>query len=171
MLMNNDIKAAIEALLFASGEQIGSLELSEALHISEVELRQIIEEMIGEYQQLNRGIQILIIDGGYSLATKPEFAPIVATLMKPQSRRFSPAAMETMAIIAYRQPITKAEIEQLRGVKSDRTIAGLLEKGIIQEAGKKNAPGKPVLFGTTHEFLKIFKLSSLQELPQFEDDG
>jgi segregation and condensation protein B len=171
MLMSDEIKAAIEGLLFVSGDQVGSRELSEALNISETELHQIIQEMMWEYEQPGRGIQILTVDGGYILATKPELTPIINSMIKPPSRHFSPAAMETMAIIAYRQPITKPEIEQLRGVRSDRIIANLLEKGIIKEAGKKAAPGKPALYSTTHEFLRLFNLSSLEELPDLEDHG
>jgi segregation and condensation protein B len=171
MLMSDEIKAAIEALLFVSGDQVGSRELSAALNISENELRQIIQEMIWEYEQPGRGMQILSVDGGYILATKPELTPIINRLIKPPSRHFSPAAMETMAIIAYRQPITKPELEQLRGVKSDRIITNLLEKGIIKEVGKKSAPGKPALYGTTHEFLRLFNLSSLEELPDIENNG
>ena len=169
MLMNDDIKAAIEALLFVSGDRVDSGDLAEILNISEADLQQVIGEMIDDYRQSSRGIQILNLDGGYILATKPEYAAVINRMIKPAARRFSPAALETMAIIAYRQPLTKAEIEHYRGVKCDRVIANLLEKGIIKEIGKKQIPGKPTLYGTTHEFLKLFALASLEELPDVEE--
>lgn len=168
MLMRDEIKAAIEALLFASGERISEEELTGILGIDRSNLREIMDELSAEYGTSQRGLQILMLDGGFIMATKPEYAQIVGKLLKPAGRRLSPAALETLAIIAYRQPLSKAEIEQIRGVKTDRVIAGLMDKGIIKEAGKKAAPGKPVLYGTTHEFLRIFGLSSLDELPELE---
>ncbi|PKM76754.1 MAG: SMC-Scp complex subunit ScpB [Firmicutes bacterium HGW-Firmicutes-15] len=165
MLMRDEIKAAIEALLFISGERVGREELMEVLSLAEEDLIQIMREMIVEYNQVHRGIQILTLDGGYIMGTKPEYTQVVSRLGKNPNRRLSPAALETLAIIAYRQPLSKAEIEQIRGVKTDRVIATLMEKGIIKEMGKKEAPGRPNLYGTTHEFLKLFALSSLDDLP------
>jgi segregation and condensation protein B len=171
MLMRDEIKAAIEALLFVSGERVGAEEFQDILSLTEPDLMQIIQEMMGDYHQAQRGIQILALDGGYVMGTKPEYAQLVSKMLKPASRRLSPAALETLAIIAYRQPLSKAEIEQIRGVKSDRVLTTLMEKGIIKEMGKKMGPGRPNLYGTTHEFLKLFALSSLQELPELEDGG
>ena len=169
MLMRDEIKAAIEALLFISGERVGREELMEVLNLAEADIIQIMREMIVEYNQVQRGIQILALDGGYIMGTKPEYTQVVSRIATPPSRRLSPAALETLAIIAYRQPLSKAEIEQIRGVKTDRVIATLMEKGIIKEMGKKEVPGKPNLYGTTHEFLKLFALSSLDDLPKLED--
>jgi len=169
MLMRDEIKASIEALLFVSSERISLEELMEILNLAEPDLKQIIQEMMMEYNQSQRGIQILTLDGGYIMGTKPEYAQVVSKMVKPVSRRLSPAALETLAIIAYRQPLSKAEIEQIRGVKTDRVITTLTEKGIIREVGKKAAPGKPALYGTTHEFLKLFALSSLDDLPIIQD--
>jgi len=169
MLMRDEIKASIEALLFVSSERISLEELMEILNLAEPDLKQIIKEMMMEYNQSQRGIQILTLDGGYIMGTKPEYAQVVSKMVKPASRRLSPAALETLAIIAYRQPLSKAEIEQIRGVKTDRVITTLMEKGIINEVGKKAAPGKPALYGTTHEFLKLFALSSLDDLPMIQD--
>lgn len=168
MLMRDEIKAAIEALLFASSEQISEEELTEIIGIDLSDLREIMQELIAEYCQPQRGIQILMLEGGFIMGTKPEYAQVVGRLLKPSGRRLSPAALETLAIIAYRQPLSKAEIEQIRGVKTDRVIATLMDKGIIKEMGKKAVPGKPILYGTTHEFLRIFGLSSLDELPDLE---
>jgi segregation and condensation protein B len=171
MLMRDEIKAAIEALLFVRGELTEGETLMEVLNLAEPDLIQIMQEMMGEYQLSPRGIQILAFDGGYVMATKPEYAEVVGKMLKPASRRLSPAALETLAIIAYRQPLSKADIEHIRGVKSDRVIATLIEKGIIKEVGNKTGAGKPTLYGTTHEFLKIFALASLEELPELEDKG
>jgi segregation and condensation protein B len=109
------------------------------------------------------------MDGGYIMGTKPEYSQVISKMGKVPTRRLSTAALETLAIIAYRQPLSKAEIEQIRGVKTDRVIATLIERGLIKEAGKKGVPGKPNLYCTTHEFLKLFSLSSLDDLPILED--
>ncbi len=170
MLMRAEIKASIEALLFASGERISEQELMEILQLGEADLKEIMREMAVDYNQAGRGIRILNLDGGYIMATKQEHASIVSQMIKPVSRRLSPAALETLAVIAYRQPVSKTEIERIRGVKTDRVISGLIEKGLIKEMGRKPVPGKPVLYGTTHEFLKVFSLSTLDELPRLENE-
>lgn len=169
MLMKDEIKAAIEAILFVSGEKISTAELMKFLDLGEEELRNLLHEMTGDYAQNNRGIQLIAMDDGVLLGTKPEYAPVLGKIFKPNSRRLSTAAMETLAIIAYKQPITRLEIEQIRGVKTERVLSNLLDKGIIKEAGRKAVPGKPVLYETTHEFLKIFGLASLTELPVIEE--
>ena len=169
MLMRDEIKAAIEALLFVSGERASKEELMAILNLAEADLQTIMQEMTVEYNKSSRGVQIINLDGGYIIGTKPEYGELVNSLLKPASRRLSPAALETLAIIAYRQPVSKAEIEQIRGVKSDRVISTLMEKGIIKEAGKMNAPGKATLYVTTHEFLKLFDLPSLGDLPSIDD--
>jgi len=169
MLMRDEIKAAIEALLFISGERVGRDKLVEVLDLSEADLNQIMREMIVDYNQTQRGIQILAIEDGYIMGSKPEYAHIIKRLIKTPSRRLSPAALETLAIIAYRQPLSRAEIEQVRGVKAERVIATLMERGIIKEVGRKAVPGKPALYGTTHEFLRLFSLSSLNDLPGLDE--
>ena len=166
MLMRTEIKAAIEALLFASGERVAAGDLMELLHLGKTDLEHIMQEMIADYQAPGRGIQVLKLDDGYIMATKTEYSMLVSQLIKPTSRRLSPAALETLAVIAYRQPVSKVEIEQIRGVKSDRVLASLMEKGLIKEAGRKPVPGRPLLYETTHEFLKVFSISSLEELPR-----
>ncbi|HPF20388.1 MAG TPA: SMC-Scp complex subunit ScpB [Syntrophomonas sp.] len=171
MLMREDIKAAIEALLFVSGERLETAELLEMLQIEEADLRSIMQELILEYHQSpSRGLQIISLEGGYIMATKPEFAGILSKLVKPARLRLSAAALETLAVIAYRQPVTRAEIEQIRGVKVERVLSNLLEKGIIREDGHKEAAGKPILYRTSYEFMKIFGLSSLEELPNPENE-
>lgn len=167
--MRDEIKASIEAILFVNGEKLQKEELMEFLNIGEIDLKEIMQELIEEYRDARRGIQVLAIDDGYIMCTKPEYSSVLNKLIKPVNRRLSAAAMEALTIIAYRQPITKAEIEQIRGVKTDRIINNLVEKGIIKEEGKKDGPGRATLYVTTHEFLKIFSLSSLNDLPNLEE--
>lgn len=166
MLMRTEIKAAIEALLFASGERVAEGDLMELLQLGKTDLEHIMQEMIEDYHDSGRGIQVLKLDDGYIMATKAEYSVMVSQLIKPVSRRLSPAALETLAVIAYQQPVGKAEIEQIRGVRSDRVLTNLMEKGLIKEVGRKPIPGRPLLYGTTHEFLKVFSLSHLDELPR-----
>lgn len=168
MLMRDDIKAAIEALLFASGERVGTAELLEILQISESDFKEIMQELILDYHQEKRGLQIIPLEDGYIMATKPDYADLLSKMVKPARLRLSQAALETLAIIAYQQPVTRAEIEQIRGVKVERILSNLLEKGIIKEDGHKAVLGKPLMYRTSYEFLKIFGLSSLEELPALE---
>lgn len=168
MLMRDDIKAGIEALLFVSGERLATDELLKILQIGEKEFKPIMQELMLEYHQSVRGLQIISLDGGYIMATKPEYTELVSKLVKPARFRLSSAALETLAVIAYQQPVTRAEIEQIRGVKVERVLSNLLEKGIIREEGHKEAAGKPILYCTSYEFLKLFGLSSLEELPQLD---
>ena len=165
MLMRDDIKAGIEALLFVSGERLGTAELLEILQIEEPDFKSIMQELMLDYHQSPRGLQIISLEGGYIMATKPEYTDLLNKMTKPTRLRLSAAALETLAIIAYQQPVTRAEIEQIRGVKVERVLSNLLEKGIIRVDGHKAVVGKPILYRTSYEFLKIFGLSSLEELP------
>lgn len=165
MLMRDDVKAGIEALLFAGGDRVGTAELLEILQIEENDFKEIMQELILEYHQEKRGLQIIPLEDGYIMGTKPEYTELLSKMVKPARLRLSPAALETLAIIAYQQPVTRAEIEQIRGVKVERILSNLLEKGIIKEDGRKAVLGKPMMYRTSYEFLKIFGLSSLEELP------
>lgn len=168
MLMGEEIKAAVEALLFIRGEIVTADELVEILDIPLLDLKLIMQELILEYNQHNRGIQIVPVDQGYLMCTRPEYADILSRSKKVVHRRLSQAALETLAVIAYQQPITRAEIERVRGVKVDKVINNLLEKGLIEERGYKEAVGKPVIYGTSPEFLRVFGLTSLKDLPNIE---
>lgn len=134
-----------------------------------IDLKSVLDELILEYNEKQRGIQIVRIDNSYLMCTHPRCADIINRLEKPVRRRLSQAALETLAIIAYRQPVTKAEIENIRGVKSEKIVTNLLERGLIEEAGHKAVLGKPVLYKTSPEFLKVFGLGSLKELPVLEE--
>ncbi len=171
MLMRDEVKAAVEAVLFIRGERVGMDELVELLDVPLLDLKDILQELIHEYNEKQRGIQIMAVAGGYLMCTHPDFTELIARMEKPVRRRLSGAALETLAIIAYRQPVTRAEIEHLRGVKSDRIITSLLERGLIEEAGHKEVPGRPVLFVTGPEFLRVFGLTSLKELPRLEEES
>lgn len=168
MLMRDEIKAAIEAVLFMRGERVGADELVEILDVGLLELRDIMRELIGDYFQPGRGLQIIPVDDGYLMCTKSEYSEILARSVRPVKRRLSQAALETLALIAYQQPVTRAEIEKIRGVKVDRVIANLLERDLIEEVGVKDVVGKPILYGTTQEFLRLYGLTSLKDLPQLE---
>lgn len=171
MMMRDQIKAAIEAVLFVRAEKVGIGELAEILKISSDEIKLILDELILEYNEdIRRGIQIIAVDDEVFMCTKKEYADILARMSRTVKKKLSPAAMETLAIIAYKQPVTRAEIEKIRGVKVDKVIASLIEKGLIAEAGHKDVAGRPVLYATTDEFLKIFGLSSLDELPELEEE-
>ena len=161
----NKAKQIIEAILFCAGRSVEMKELITSLELGKEEILAIIEEMTLEFKE--RGIQIIQIEDSYQLATKEEFYeyiyPIVDKRNKPN---LSQAALETLAIIAYHPKITRAQIEMIRGVNSDGTIYRLLEHNLIQEAGKMDAPGRPTMYETTEEFLKMFGYTSLKDLPE-----
>lgn len=170
MLMREEIKAAAEAILFVRGERVSIDELVEILDVPLLDLKGIMQELILEYNEKKRGIQIVSEDYSFMMCTRKEYSDFLARMDKTIQRRLSPAAMETLALIAYQQPITRSEIESVRGVKSDRIVSNLLEKGLICEAGHKAVIGKPVLYATTQEFLRVFGLAGLGDLPRLEED-
>ena len=161
------IKSIIEAILFSAGRVVESKELMAILELSNEDLDLIMQNMKAEFEELGRGIEIIKVNNGYQLATKKEYYdyiyPIFDNRAKPS---LSQAAMETLSIIAYNPKITRAEIEQIRGVNSDGTIYKLLEYNLIEEVGRLDAPGRPTIYSTTNEFLKMFGISSLDELPE-----
>ncbi|NLW56954.1 MAG: SMC-Scp complex subunit ScpB [Firmicutes bacterium] len=162
--------AVIEALIFASSEPVKSKEMATILELTEETVKELIRGLQQEYQENGRGIQIIEVAEGYQFLTNPECAPYVEKLKKvPRQPSLSQAALETLAIIAYKQPITRAEIEMLRGVRVDSSLSTLLERGLIQEAGRKDGPGRPILYVTTTDFLKYFGLNTLDDLPMVDD--
>jgi segregation and condensation protein B len=161
------IKGIIEGILFAAGEAITVKEVSEILDLELRETKKIIKEMIKEYEDEGRGIYIVEFNDKIQFATKPEYGQYIKRLIKSESRQnLSQAALETLAIIAYKQPITKVDIDEIRGVRSDRAIATLLERGLIKEAGRLEATGRPILYCTTDDFLKYFGFKNINELPE-----
>ncbi|MDC3415420.1 SMC-Scp complex subunit ScpB [Aquibacillus salsiterrae] len=167
-----ELKAVAEGLLFASGDEgITKKQLERLLEVDLKTVEHIINELKYDYDHAERGITIMQSNDTLHLTTKPEHTSYYQKLMEsPQSSRLSQAALETLAIIAYQQPITRAEIEDIRGVKSDRPVQTLLNRLLIEEVGRKEGIGRPILFGTTKDFLTYFGLKSIEELPPLPTD-
>ncbi|MFJ7725497.1 SMC-Scp complex subunit ScpB [Neobacillus sp. NPDC097160] len=161
----------LESLLFAAGDEGLSLkQIAEVLEVEELKASEIIEDLLQEYEQANRGIMIVQLAGTFQLATKKENAAYLKKLVdSPHTSALSQAALETLAIIAYKQPITRAEIEEIRGVKTERPLHTLVSKVLIREVGRAEGTGRAYLYGTTKEFLDYFGLQSLKELPQLPE--
>jgi segregation and condensation protein B len=165
-----ETKAIIECILFVASEPVPLKTLCEISGIEKEDALQVIDELKQEFESRNRGIRIQEIAKGYQMCTKPQFAEYIERLYKPQSSYgLSKAALETLAIIAYKQPITRGEVEVIRGVKVDSSIGNLVEKNLIREVGRKEGPGRPILFGTSDNFLKYFGLKDISELPDPKD--
>jgi segregation and condensation protein B len=161
------IKAIIEATLFSAGRIVKIDELVLSLELSKEDIQSIIESMQEEYKSASRGIEIIKVDDGYQLCSKTELHEYIYSVVDKRSKpKLSTAALETVAIIAYNPKITRAEIEAIRGVSADAAIYKLMEFGLIEQAGKIDAPGKPMSYRTTDEFLRMFGYTSLEDLPE-----
>jgi segregation and condensation protein B len=162
------MKSVIEGLLFASGDEgIDAKQLAEVLEMDPLLASDLVLELRDELKRAGRGIQIVEVAGAFQLTTLADHAPYFERLAYSPSRSsLSQAALETLSIIAYKQPITRVEIEEIRGVKSDRALHTLGAKDLIEETGRAEAVGRPILYGTTKQFLDYFGLSSLRELPE-----
>ncbi len=161
------IKGIIEAILFASGKIVTLDELSMSLEMDKKEIANIIEEMKEEYKNANRGIEIVYVNNGYTISSKKEYHEYIYQIIDKRAKpNLSQAALEVLSIIAYNPKITRAEIENIRGVSSDASIYRLLEHNLIEEAGKLDLPGKPMSYKVTEEFLKKFGLNTLEDLPE-----
>lgn len=159
----------IESLLFVSGEPMKLKQVAEILECSSPYAKKILKEMMFNYEDSHRGIKLVKMNDEYQLVTKAENSEYVLKILKSSHRQaLSQASLETLAIIAYKQPITRVDIDEIRGVKSDSAVNRLLEKNLIKEAGRLDVPGRPVLFATTDEFLKHFNLQNIKELPSIE---
>lgn len=165
-------KAIIEGLLFACGDEgITVKQLSKIIEIPESSVTHLVEELKNDYGNEERGIMIMQSHQVLHLTTKSEHSSYFKRLLEtPQTSKMSQAALETLAIIAYQQPITRAEIEEIRGVKSDRPVQTLLARSLIEEVGRKDSVGRPVLFATSLDFLTYFGLTSLDELPPLPEN-
>ena len=167
-----EIEGAVEAVLFAGGDPVPVSALAQALDVTELELRPIIEAMIDRYRFERRGIQIIRVEDAVQMSTNAAYGDVVQAVLAPRrSRPLSQSALETLSVIAYRQPVTRREIEEIRGVSSDYSMEVLLKRGLIREAGTADRLGKPVLFATTDEFLRCFALESLLQLPPLTADA
>lgn len=159
-------EAAIEAVLFAEGKAVSLEDLAKALNISAEEAQKSAQALMEEWNSSEHGTEILDLDGSFQMCTRKKYYPELIVLeLNPRKPRLSGAALETLSIVAYRQPVTKAEIDRIRGVNSDHAINRLVEYDLIQELGRAKQPGRPILFGTTREFLRCFGVSSPADLP------
>lgn len=168
-LQKVELKSAIEALLFASGDPLTLNDLSTHLEEKSKLIEVVIQEMIEEYEKPERGIKIISIKGSYQLVTKAQNSDYIQKLLKKNKRQsLSQASIESLAIIAYKQPITRIDIDEIRGVKSESAIQRLVERELIKEVGRLEVPGRPILYGTTEEFLRQFELKDLNQLPSLD---
>lgn len=161
-----EIQVAIEGILFAMGTSVEADKIAKALEIEEKQVKEAIKELSDKYEAEGRGIRITELDGAYQMCTAPDIYEYLINIAKqPRKYSLTDSVLETLSIIAYKQPVTKAEIEKIRGVSSDHPVSRLVEYGLVTELGRLDAPGRPMLFGTTEEFLRSFGVSSLEELP------
>ncbi len=165
-----EIKSIIESLLYVAGDAVHIKELSGVLGIDEPTVKRIVNQMMDYYNDEGRGMQIIEVNNSYQFCTRPEHYEYIERLVKPQTRQgLSQASLETLSIVAYKQPITRVQIDSIRGVKSDSSISRLLEKELIFEAGRQDGPGRPMIYCTTDNFLKLFGLKSISELPPLKE--
>ncbi|TFZ39766.1 SMC-Scp complex subunit ScpB [Soehngenia longivitae] len=165
-----NLKSIIEGLLFAFGDPLEDKEISKVVNISVKDVNKYLQEMKVEFEEQNRGIRIIKINNSYQLSTRPEHYDFIkAVVISRNQRNLSNASLETLSIIAYKQPITKMEIDEIRGVKSDKSIETLMQRKLIREIGRLDRPGKPILYGTSDEFLKFFGIECIEDLPNIEE--
>lgn len=159
-------KGIIESILFTMGESVELEKIASAIELDKKKTKKIIEEMQKELNESDRGVTIIELDGAYQMCTKTQMYEYLIKIAKqPKKRVLSDVLLETLSIIAYKQPVTKAEIEKIRGVSSDHAVSKLVEYELVCELGRLDAPGRPLLFGTTEQFLRSFGVQSVDELP------
>ena len=172
MTEGGTLEGRVEAILFVSGEAVRVDELAKALGVSMLEIESALNNLRDDYDFNQRGFMLRRFGHQVQLATRALYADDVVRMLQPvQKQSLSQAAMETLAVVAYKQPVTKAEIEQIRGVKCDYSVQSLVNKNLITEVGRKEALGRPILYGTTEEFLSHFGISSLSELPPMPEQA
>ncbi len=165
-MKKKNYEAIIEAILFTMGESVELERIADAIELDKKETKAIIERMMKHYQKDTIGLQIIELDGAYQMGTKTELYEYLIRIAKqPKRHVLTEVLLETLSIIAYKQPITKAEIEKIRGVSCDHAVSKLIEYNLVCELGRLDAPGRPLLFGTTEEFLRSFGVQSVEELP------
>jgi segregation and condensation protein B len=166
----NEKRRIIEALILASTEPISAVKLAEVIpYCKPGQAKDLVNELNTEYAEQDRAFEIWEVAGGYQLRTRAEFSGYLQKLQKERILRLSQAALETLAIVAYRQPVTRAEIEEVRGVDVGAVVKSLLERHLIRIAGQREVPGRPMLYGTTRRFLEVFGLDALKDLPTLRE--
>lgn len=169
-MSGKSLKGIVESLLFVHDQPLSLDRLALILEEYErADLRAALDELIQEYEEGERGIVLAQVGGGYQMRSRPEHGDYIRRLTKTKGVKFSQSALETLAIVAYRQPITRAEVEYLRGVDSGGVMKSLLEKKLLRITGKKDVPGKPLIYGTSREFLELFGLKDLNQLPTLKE--
>ena len=165
------VEAAIEAILFTMGNSVELSRIAAAVGHDEETVKKIIHNMMDRYHEEDRGIQIIELEDAFQMCTKKEmYEYLIRVASVPKKQQLTDVLLETLSIIAYKQPVTKMDIEKIRGVKCDHAVNKLVEYSLVCEAGRLDAPGKPILFATTEEFLRCFGVSSLEELPLVKQD-
>ncbi len=170
-----ELKQAVEAILFASDDPIASAKIVEALkealpEVRKADVEEVIRQLKADYDNSNRGFSIEEIAGGVQVLTRPQFADIIAKLRRSKAeKKLSAAALETLAIVAYKQPIKRVDLEAIRGVATGDVLRALMERRLVRITGREEIPGAPVLYGTTAEFLEAFGIKSLDDLPRPEE--
>lgn len=167
--MMKNIKYAIEGILFAAGEPVKAAKLAAVLEVDIDDVTKAVDDLKAEYEKEHRGFAIIDILEGYQICSRPEYYTYIQEILGEQRKQpLSNAAMEALAIIAYKQPITRGQVEHIRGVNSDGCVNRLFERGLIEEAGRLDAPGRPILYRTTDNFLRCFGLTNPQDLPPLD---
>lgn len=167
----SELKAVIEGLLFIAGDEgLDVKQLAGVLQLEKEMIQDLVDDLAADFRRERRGLQIIELAGTYQMTTRPEHAPYFQALaVSPNSVSLSQAAMETLAIVAYRQPITRSDIEEIRGVKCERPLRTLMTKELIKEVGRVEGPGRPILYGTTSQFLAYFGLNHTEDLPPLDE--
>lgn len=165
------LQGVIEAILFTMGDSVELNKIAAAIEHDEDTTRKLIHNMMDKYEADDRGVRIIELDNAFQMCTKKEaYEYLIRIAKQPKRYVLTDVLLETLSIIAYRQPVTKLEIEKIRGVKSDHAVNKLVEYGLVEETGRMEAPGRPLLFGTTEEFLRKFSVQSLDELPSLNEE-
>ena len=170
MASKKTIKSAFESMMFTWGEPLDAKTAGDVFDITKNEAYEYFKELQTEYEQEGRGIVIREVNGAFQFVTREENADYIERLCTPvKAKKLSQSALEVLAIVAYKQPVTKGEIEAIRGIKCDRVMEGLMNKNLVEAVGRSEAVGRPVLYGTTDTFLKNFGFASIKELPEIDD--
>ena len=169
LLATDDLKRILECLLFAADSPLSLDRLSVLVERPKVELKPVMQELVDDFERAGHGFQLAEIAGGFQFRTRQAYAAWVRKLSKDRPFRFSQPALETLSMVAYRQPVTRSEVEYLRGVDSGGVMKTLLEKGLIRILGKKDVPGRPLMYGTSRKFLEFFGLRDLNDLPTLKE--
>ncbi len=170
-MKKREMEAALEAVLFAMGQAVPLASLARSVEQDQETTKMLLHKMMERYEKEDRGIRLLELENSFQLCTKKEYYEnLIRVASEPKKQELSESALEALSIIAYKQPVTKAEIQRIRGVASDHAVNRLVEFGLVCEVGRLDAPGRPILFATTEEFLRRFGVGSLEELPRLDEE-